>query len=192
MNTRDLPSCLCANHTYSAGPIEGEDSYHQRFECQACKRPWVYITEGIGSILITVRATAPHPLKIPTDLVNGYLIQVLMPFWQYHRHLWKTASDERTRLVWLTACREAGFPDFTEVADLHPHQQQTFEAAIKAAGEMYPPPPIPPLYPPQLPADLIAYVPIPSPWRSIEVAWQSVAWDVSAEIPVPILRGDLT
>lgn len=160
--------------------------------CESCGRSYFYIDPGISNILVTVRATQGS-LGIPRDVMNGYLIQVLDPFWKYHHKLWEAANRERTRLLWLTVCRELGHPDYMDVKSIaQADAQEAFEDALKAVAETYPPPPLPTLYPPQFPDTLIGWVRHPHSHPEDSPMWESIRWEDSAKIPVPILRGDIT
>jgi len=194
MNIADLPMCLSGHRKYQEVRRKDFDGggYNQHFMCEVCGRSYFYIDPGIGNILITARATQGN-LKVPRDVVNGYLIQVLDPFWKYHRKLWDAADKERVRLTWLTVSRELGYPDYTEAKNIPLLEaRKSFEDALKAAADVYPPPPLPTLYPPQFPDTLIGWFRHPHSHPEDSPVWESIRWEKSARIPVPILRGDVS
>jgi len=179
--TDELPKCTCGEPKWweVLGHDQSGHTDHYALKCKACGDRYYYLTWREQAILIKYR----KPLSNPAAILNGWIAQVLEPYWLHHYSLWIVAEDKLHKLALQRAFKETGIGYAQSPDALSDEENGEMSAAMSQISEEWPMLPEPVLYPPLLPREFNAWFKVSL--RPRHYYWEQVQPSASMEVPVP-------
>lgn len=177
----ELPKCTCGEPKWweVLGHDHSGHTDHYALKCKACGERYYYLKWRAQAILLKQRTK----LDDPAALLNGWIAQVLDPYWLHHYSLWLVAEDKLHKLALTKAFKETGIGYAQGPDELNDKEQGEMTAAMSKIGEEWPMLPEPVLYPPHFPVEYIGWFKVSL--RPGHHYWEQVVHAFSMEVPIP-------